>query len=211
MEFKQKLVMVLLVTGFSVFLANNAYSADCKTLFNKLDKQLYSISEKDRVKKLIAIEEALFKAIDQCRTKSGMFVLMGEVQIDMGQIPLAVVYGRKAVELDNQYWRAHKLLGSALMLNNESEKGLNALRRAVALAPDNSNTQLNLVSALIQNKRLSEALNIVNKIIARNESSSLATAYYLRSKIYHEKGLLIEADKDLKEARKLGFEINQRS
>ncbi len=184
-----------------------ALAEDCKALFGKLDKQFYQIGSKDKIKKLIAIEDALFKAIDQCRSKSGMFVLMGEVQIDMGQVPLAVVYGQKAVELDNKYWRAHKLLGSARMLNGQSESGLKSLRQAVALAPENINAKLNLVSALVQNKAFDEALDNINEVIALNDNESLATAYYLRSKVYNGNGLIIAADKDLKEAQRLGFDI----
>ncbi len=195
---------------FIILFSNSVFAEDCKTRFNKLDKQLYQISSENRVKKLIALEDALFKAIDMCKTKSGMFVLMGEVQIDMGQVPLAVVYGRKAVKLDSNDWRAHKLLGSARMLNNESEKGLKSLRQAVALAPDNINANLNLVSALIQNKKFDEALKRTNKIVTGNNTDSIATAYYLRSQIYKGKGLIIEADRDLKEAKQRGFELEQR-
>ncbi len=190
----------------TMLFSNTVLATDCKALFNKLDKQLYQISDKERIKKLIAIEDALFKAIDKCRTKAGMFVLMGEVQIEMGQIPLAVVYGRKAAELDNKYWRSYNLLGSARMLNHESNLGLKALRQAVVLAPDNTNAKLNLVSALVQNKEYDDALKLVNKIIKLKEKTTLATAYYFRGQVYKGKGLVIEADKDLKQAQKLGFE-----
>ncbi|VAW94998.1 hypothetical protein MNBD_GAMMA23-1895 [hydrothermal vent metagenome] len=201
---KSFFIVAFISTGF---FSKTILAADCKALFNKLDKQFYKIDAKDKIKKLVAVEDALFKAIDKCRSKSGMFVLMGEVQIDMGQIPLAVVYGRKAVELDNKYWRAHKLLGSARMLNHQPELGLKSLRHAVTLAPDNINTKLNLVSALLQNKAFDEALDSVNEIIAINNKDSLPTAHYLRSKVYTGNGLIIAADKDLKEALRLGFKI----
>ncbi len=205
MDIRKKFFIFVFIS--TVLFSGTVLAADCKALFDKLDKQFYQIEGKDKIKKLIAIEDALFKAIDKCRSKSGMFVLMGEVQIDMGQIPLAVVYGQKAVELDNKYWRAHKLLGSARMLNRQSESGLKSLRQAVALAPDNINAKLNLVSALVQNRAFDEALDNVNEIIAINDRDSLATAYYLRSKAYSGNGLIIAADKDLKEAQRLGFEI----
>ena len=107
------------------------------------------------------MENDIFDAIEKCKTYSGMFVLMGEVQIEMVQMPLAVVYGRKSVELDEQYWRAHKLLGSSQMLNNEPERGLSSLKKSVELAPENSNAQLNLASALVQNKKYDEAFQLV--------------------------------------------------
>jgi len=184
---------------------NTILAEDCVGLFNKLDRKPYRKLDKDRIKKMILFEESLFKAIDKCKKKSGMFVLMGEVQIDMRQIPLAIVYGEKAVELDGKYWRAHGLLGSARLLNHETESGLKSLRQAVSLAPSNIKAKLNLVSALLQNNRFDEALDIINGIIAINDNKALATAYYLRSKIYKNKGLVIEADKDLKEAKRLGF------
>jgi len=198
------LILFLMISSTSV------YAVDCKKLFDKIDKQHYEMTTLNRNKQLIAIENALFKAIDQCRGYAGMFVLMGEVQIDMGQIPLSVVYARKAVGMDDKYWRAHKLLGSALMLNNQPESGLKSLRKAVELDPDNTNAQLNMVSALVQNKKYEEALTVINKVIARNEQGTLATAYYLRSRAYHGKGLIIEADKDLKEAQRMGFVVQQR-
>lgn len=205
--FYKRMLSVLLVF---MLLSNVAFSANCKKIFDQLDKQHHAISGDNRINKLIKLENDLFKAIDQCKTYSGMFVLMGEVQIEMGQMPLAVVYGRKSVELDENYWRAHKLLGSAQMLNNEPERGLSSLKQSVALEPENVNAQLNLVSALVQNKKYDEALNLVNKIIKRNEKGSLATAYYLRSQAYSGKGLIIEADKDIKTAQRMGFVFQQR-
>lgn len=198
-------------TGLVLLFINitTVYSADCKALFDRIDKQHYQISTLNRSKQLIAIEDSLFKAIDKCRNYSRMFTLMGEVQIDMGQIPLAVVYGRKAVEMDSKDWRAHKLLGSASMLNNEFETGLNFLRKSVELNPTNTNVQLNLVSALVQNKKYDEGMRLVNKVIEKNEEDTISTAYYLRSLLYKGKGLIIEADKDLKTAQRMGFSLQQ--
>ena len=191
----------------SLAFSSISFAADCKKIFSKLDQQSREIDDIDRVKKLIAIESDLFKAIDQCKTYSGMFVLMGEIQIDMGQVPLAVVYGRKAVELDPKYWRAYKLLGTSRMLNKEVESGLAALKKANQLEPDNTNVQLNLVSALVENKNYDEALGIVNKVIELNNHSILATAYYLRSEAYKGKGLMEESEKDAQRSKKLGFAL----
>ena len=193
-----------------LFFSHNVFSSDCNKIFKKLDKQHYEITETNRIKNLIKIENDLFAAIDQCKSYSGMFVLMGEVQIDMGQIPLAVVYGNKSVELDNKYWRAHKLLGSALMLNKDHVRGLHALEKSVALNSTNINTQLNLASALIQNKKYEKALMLLEKIIHKNEKGTLATAYYLRSQAYKGKGLIIKANEDIKVAQEMGFVLEQR-
>lgn len=201
---------ILSILLLSTLFLNPAFSAECKKLFNKLDKQHYAISGKDRVKKLVKLENDLFKAIEQCKKYSGMFVLMGELQIDMGQVPLSVVYGRKSVELDENYWRAYKLLGSAQMLNSDFERGLNSLKKSVELAPGNTNAQLNLASALVQNKKHDEALTLVNEIIKKNKKGTIATAYYLRSQAYSGKGLIIEADKDIKRAQGMGFVVEQR-
>ena len=206
MLLKWKLVILLLFTLFS----NTALSADCENLFNKLDKQHIDTTDKDYQKKFIKMENDLFEAIEQCKTYAGMFVLMGELQIEMGQVPLAVVYGKKSVELDGEYWRAYKLLGSAQMLNKEFESGLNSLKKAVALNPNNINTQLNFISALIQNKKYDQALTLVNTIIHKNEKGTLAIAYYFRSQIYSGKGLILEANKDAKKAQEMGFALGQR-
>ena len=198
---------IILLSIFNLCFLQISYANSCENLFKNLDKQSRAISNADRNKQLIAIENDLFKAIDECRTYSGMFVLMGEVQIEMGQVPLAVVYGRKSVELDPQYWRAHKLLGTSRMLNKEVEAGLIALYKALELDPENTNVKLNLVSALVENKEYDKALKLVNSIIELNDHSILATAYFLRSEAYKGKGLIIEADKDSQRAKKLGFAL----
>lgn len=206
MLYKWKLSILLLSTLFS----NAALSAACEKLFHKLDKQHITITDKDHQIKFIQMENDLFDAIGKCKTYAGMFVLMGELQIEMGQIPLAVVYGKKSVEVDGAYWRAHKLLGSAKMLNNESEGGLNSLKKAVDLNPKDINTQLNLISALIQNKKYDQALTLINNVIHKNEKGTLAIAYYFRSQVYKGKGLIIEANKDAKTAQGMGFALEQR-
>lgn len=194
----------------SAFFSSAALSSDCEKIFHKLDKRHISNTDEDYNKKIIRMENDIFTGIEKCKTYAGMFVLMGELQIEMGQIPLAVVYGKKSVELDGDYWRAHKLLGSAKMLNNESEDGLSSLKKAVVLNPTNINTQLNLISALIQNEKHDQALELVNTIIHKNEKGTLAIAYYFRSQIYKRKGLIIEANKDAKKAEEMGFALEQR-
>ena len=203
MLYKWKLIILLLVTLFSNA-ALSEDSADCEKIFNKLDKQHVDTTTKDHHKDFIKLENDIFDAIEQCKTYAGMFVLMGEVQIEMGQIPLAVVYGEKSVEIDGEYWRAHKLLGSAKMLNKEFEDGLNSLKKAVALNPKNINAQLNLISALIQNAEYDQALTQVNTVINKNEKGTLSIAYYFRSQIYSAKGLFSEANKDAKKSQELG-------
>lgn len=203
MFYKWKLSILLLTSLFS----NAALSADCEKIFHKLDKQHVTITDKDHVEKFIKMENELFDAIAKCKTYAGMFVLMGELQIEMKQIPLAVVYGKKSVEVDDEYWRAHKLLGSAQMLNKEFEGGLGSLKKSLELNPKNINTQLNLTSAFIQNKNYDQALTLINTIIDKNETDTLAIAYYFRSQVYKGKGLNIKANKDAKTAQGMGFAL----
>jgi len=205
MLYKWKLNILLL----SMLFSNSALSAVCEDLFQKLDKQHKTITDKNDHKKMIKMENDMFSAISQCKTYAGMFVLMGELQIEMGQIPLAVVYGKKSVAVDDKYWRAHKLLGSAKMLNEEYEGGLKSLKKAVELNPNNINTQLNFISALIQNKKYDQALTLINTIIKKNEKDSVAIAYYFRSQAFKGKGLIVEANKDAKTAQEMGFVVEQ--
>lgn len=206
MLYKWKLSILLLFTFFS----NVALAEVCEKLFYKLDKQHVSTKDKNYKKKIIQMENDLFDAIEKCKTYAGMFVLMGELQIEMGQVPLAVVYGKKSVELDSEYWRAHKLLGSAQMLNKEFESGLNSLEKSVVLNSTNINAQLNLISALIQNKKHDQALTFINSIIQRNEKGTLAIAYYFRSKVYQAKGLITEANEDANKAQGMGFSLEHK-
>ena len=78
---KWKLGIVLLSTFFS----SAAFSADCENLFHRLDSQYISETDKDPQNKFIQMENDLFDAIEKCRKYSGMFVLMGELQIEMGK------------------------------------------------------------------------------------------------------------------------------
>ena len=204
MLYKWKLINILLL---STLLSNTALSAVCEKLFHKLDNHQISIADKDYQKKFIQIENELFDAIAKCKTYSGMFVLMGELQIEMGQIPLALVYGKKSIELDDKYWRAHKLFGSAKMLNKDFESGLGSLQKAVDLNPENINAQLNFISALIQNKKYDKALILINKVIDKNEKDILAIAYYFRSQVHKGKGLTAKANKDAKIAQGMGFKL----
>ena len=206
MLYKEKLIILLLSTLFS----NVALSADCDKVFHKLDKQPTTIADKDHSKKFIQRENELFDAINLCKTYAGMFVLMGELQIEVGQIPLAVIYGRKSVEIDAKYWRAHKLLGSAQMLNNEHERGLKSLKKAVDMNPENVNTQLNFISALIQHKKYDQALTLINAIIHKKEKEPVGIAYYFRSQVYKGKGLIAEADQDVRTAQGMGFAFEQK-
>ena len=206
MLYKWKLSILV----FSTFFSSAALSADCEKIFHKLDKRHISSTDEDYNKKIIQMENDIFDGIEKCKTYAGMFVLMGELQIEMGQIPLAVVYGKKSVELDEKYWRAHKLLGSAKMLNKESEDGLRSLKKAVDLNPTNINIQLNFISALIHNKKYDQALEIVNAILKKNEKGTLAIAYYFRSQIHKRKGLIKEANEDAKKAQEMGFALEQR-
>ena len=177
----------------SAFFSSAALSSDCEKIFDKLDKRHIPNTDEDYNKKIIRMESDIFAGIEKCKVYAGMFVLMGELQIEMGQIPLAVVYGKKSVELDGDYWRAHKLLGSAKMLNNESEDGLISLKKAVVINKTKINKKINFIREQIM-----------------NEKDTLAIAYYFRSQIHKRKGLIKEANEDAKKAQEMGFALEQR-
>jgi len=184
----------------------------CATLFEKLNAEHTRVIETTQAAppaqrlQLSAIEAGLFQALERCPVEADLYALMGEVQISMGQVPLAAVYGRKAVKLDRRSWRAQQLLGSALAMLGETGRGIMHLEQAVALAPDHPRLHLNLASALFAAKEYTRVLRICDVLLDSPDTRVAGAAYNLRGQVYLRQGKLKEAGREFDTAIRLGFD-----
>jgi tetratricopeptide (TPR) repeat protein len=156
--------------------------------------------------RLLALEDELFDALQQCPGDASLFSLMGELQIVLQQPSLAVAYGNKAVQLDEASWRGHYVRGTGLCLSGDCEAGLTSLRRAIALQPGNAALQLNLCSVLVWNGMYEESLPECTAVIQTGDTTVLAQAYYLRSQAYMALGNTAPAAADMVMADAFNFD-----
>ena len=161
------------------------------------------------VRDMVALESAVFAAMQGCHNDARLLALMSELQLDLGQIPLATLYARKAVAADPGWWLAHHVLGVALSLGGQPAQGIEALRRAARMAPDNPRVRLNLASALIRSERMDEALPLIEQLTRADCRRTAAAAYFLRGRWRLEQGKLPQARADFVEAQRLGFSVER--
>lgn len=199
---------VVLILGATI-----AHAEPCPQLFARLNADharavsaMPAPIHDSRDKGLVAIESRLFDALSRCPKNADLFALMGEVQISLSQVPLAIAYGRKAVGLDDDSWRALHLLGSALALGGDAARGLPHLERAVHLAPDNLPLRLNLASALLSAGDHVRVIDVCTELVSSGNPEVVRAAYNLRGRAYVETGELNEAARDFANARRLGFD-----
>lgn len=161
------------------------------------------------VQEMVDLEDAVFAAMARCPDDARLLTLMAELQLDLGQIPLAGLYGRKAVAADPRGWAAHHVLGVALSMRGLHDQGIEHLRRAAQLAPDNPRVRLNLASALVRAERMGEALPLLESLTRSDCQQTAAAAYFLRGRWLLEQGRLSEARADFTQAHHLGFSVER--
>ena len=207
---RSRLIWLLCMAGLSS--ATVEGSESCTTLFATLNTEhtravetTLAASPEQRAQ-LAAIESSLFTALERCPANANLYALMGEVQISMGQVPLAVVYGREAVKLEQNSWRAQQLLGSALAMLGKTRRGIAHLEQAVALAPDQPRLRVNLASALFADEEYERVLQICDELIDSPDTRAAGAAYNLRGQVYLQLGELKKAGHDFDAAIRLGFD-----
>lgn len=202
------------VTGF-VFAGETPAEAepDCSTLFSKLDQRysrivatfdspIAGLEDQD----LKAMESLLFKGFERCPKNARLFTLMGEVQLTLGQLPLAGVYAQKAVEFDASYWRGHQLRGTTLAMLGQSTEGLPHLERAMALQPENERLKLNLATVLFEVKAYDRVLAIADALVDSKEAMVTGAAHNLRGRVYLKQGRIKDAGREFTAAEKQGVD-----
>ena len=155
---------------------------------------------------LYAIEDALFDAMkNKCPNNSAVVSTMGELQISLGQIPIAQLYAKKALEMDTKNWQAHYVLGSALNLQKKYTEGLQHLQQASELQPDNHSLLVNLCSSYEKNKQYNEAIEACSTAIEEGPYDIRGTAHFLRAQAYKGTNEITLAERDIELAKEFGF------
>jgi tetratricopeptide (TPR) repeat protein len=210
------LTLTLAVTALAVQPLQAAETADCSNIHRDLN---------DRHSKIMAarvntpapiheamlwkLEDELFVALSICPSDSLMYALMGEVQLTLGQPPLAVAYGQRAQVLDASAWQGYYVAGTGFCLSGKYDACFKQLDRAVALAPDNHGLRLNLCSSQVWAGRYQEARDSCSTVINSGIGELQARAYYLRGRAYQLAGDEAAARQDLEQAAGLGFNAGQ--
>jgi len=209
----RRLAACTLVLVFAAGLqAARAASPDCAALYQQLDTQHHEALDSagnNRTAALRAVEQAVFDAFAACPEDGRFYVLMGDVQISLGQISLAVAYGMKAVNLAPQDWRAHQLLGSTLAMGGDAEHGVAELRQAAELSGGNSRVRLNLASALVWASRFKEAAPLLDELVKDPDKVVAGAAYHLRGKVRLSEGKVREGSADFERALDLGYKTER--
>ena len=155
---------------------------------------------------LYKVEDALFDAMKgKCSDNSEVVSTMGELQLSLGQIPIAQLYAIKALEMDNENWQAHYVFGSALNLQKKYTKGLEHLQRASELKPNNHSLLVNLCSSYEKNNQYPEAIKTCSTAIEKGPYDIRGTAHYIRAQAYKGNNEITLAERDIELAKEFGF------
>jgi len=202
-------MVLVLATGLQ---AARAASPDCAALYQQLDTQHHEAldaADDNRAAVQRAVEKAVFDAFEACPDDGRFYALMGDVQISLGQVSLAVAYGMKAVKLAPQDWRAHQLLGSTLAMSGDTEHGVAELRQALGLSGGNARVRLNLASALVWAGRYEEAAPLLDELVEDPDKMVAGTAFHLRGKVRLSEGKVREGSADFERALDLGYKTER--
>jgi len=200
------LAIILLVT------ISSSQATDCHVLATGFDEKHKRVIQQNvrgsdaYFSNLYKIEDEIFTAMKQCNDSTPIITAMGELQLSLGQVPLAQLYGEKAVNLDNDDWNAHYVLGSALNLQKKYVRGLEHLQLASKLQPDNYSLTVNLCSSYEKNGKFQQAINTCSQVIEKGPYDLRGTAYYLRALARKGNNEPALAEKDIKFAKEFGFQ-----
>ena len=206
------LVPVALIAIFLLFANNETRAIDCNALAADIDNrhnevvQQHPRGSQERIKNLYDIEDSAFKVINQCPDNASVIAAMGDLQISLGQVPLAELYGKKAISLESSNWHAHYVLGSALNLQKKYAEGLQHLERASQLQPTNYSLVLNLCSSYERNGKYEQAIKTCTSVIEKGPYAIRGTAYFLRAQARKANGEPTLAEKDLSLAQEFGIQ-----
>jgi len=187
-------------------------ATDCSTILKDTDikhkqaVQQYQTGSNDYLDALYKIEDELFAAMKRCKDSSAVVSAMGELQLSLGQIPIAQLYGQKAIQMDSGNWQAHYVVGSALNLQKKYAEGLEYLKTASTLQPNNYSLLVNLCSSYEKNKQFNEAIKVCSTAIEKGPYNIHGTAYYLRALAYTGNNEHALAEKDNKLAKEFGLQ-----
>ncbi|WP_126452730.1 hypothetical protein [Sulfuriflexus mobilis] len=164
----------------------------------------YPAGSEDYLQALYVIENSIFPALKRCPNNAQMMAAMSEVQLSLGQPPLALLYAQKALEFDADSWQAHNAAGNALNVVEKYPEGLQHLQRANQLQPDNYALLVNLCSSYERNRQYARAIESCSRVIDKGPYYLRGTAYYVRARAYQARGEHEHAANDDKHANEFG-------
>ena len=89
-----------------------------------------------------------------------------------GRVPEAIDYAQAAIRSQADAPKAYNVLGMALAKQNHNEAALEAVRRAVELAPKDTDIRNNLGLALARLDRIPEAIDEFHEALRLNPSNA---------------------------------------
>lgn len=125
----------------------------------------YKPGSQDYLRALYAIEDGIFPSLKRCPRNAPLMAAMSELQLSLGQPPIALLYAQKALEFDPNSWQAHNAAGNALNVVEKYNEGLQHLQRASELQPDNYALLVNLCSSYERNKQHAKAILSCGRVI----------------------------------------------
>lgn len=208
-------VVAWLVAGLVVaWKVEPAAAADCGLERRRLDEQHSDVISRFTAGSpafftaMSVLESRMFKLIDACRDDPLVYALMAELQLSLGQAPLAELYARKAYGMAQGLWQTEHVLGTSMARLGKYDGAIPHLERAVELAPANDALLLNLCTIYEIAGRYESAVDACGRLIDRGAPSLLGAAYHLRGKAYRGLEQMERAEADAARARALGFEAS---
>jgi len=198
-----------------IFASTTAMAADCEKAAATLDAQHKQVTEKHTpntqpyIKALYAAEDQAFTSIKQCKANAHFLAAMADLQLSLGQGPLAVLYAQKSLAINDNNWKAHHVLGTTLTNKEEYIDGLRHLERASSLNPDNYALLINLCSSYEQNFKHNEAIVACGIVIEKGPYELHGPAYYIRARAYTARNEHTLAERDDRLAIEFGFNKKQ--
>jgi len=140
------------------------------------------------------LELAIQRDPDSVYLHQKMALLLKELR----NYPEALVYAKKAVDLDPSDLTSITLVGDLYTLTGNDQMAVEQYRKILDAEPENQRIRLLLTTILVRERKLQEALAHLSTLIAQNPD--LVVAHYYRGRINLEMNQYGEAEKALKEA-----------
>lgn len=209
--FKTQLYPCTVTLLFLLSIPLSGQTANCDKTAAQIDRQhkqalaKYTPATDDYFRTLYGIEDAVFPAMQACPQNSAIMASMSELQLSLGQAPIALLYAQKALGFNPDSWQAHYAAGSAMNLLKNYAEGLVHLERASSLNPGNYSLLVNLCSSYGKNSLHNKAIVSCSLVINKGPYEIRGTAYYLRARAHHARSEIELAEQDDRKAREFGF------
>lgn len=123
-----------------------------------------------------------------------------------GNYDRAVAYLKDALEMDDNYYDAHYLLGAAMVEKGKPTSAQQSFERCSELKPEDYRAQLNLAITLVDQYRFDDARSILDVLAASRDDDLARDAYYQRGVLRYQAHDKAGACEDWANAASLGDE-----